>query len=116
MIPIDAPTLLQYGIAVYVPAGCYTYEIEIFYSNTVNPRLKPSDRKRVWRNSATAGERGVLFLWKIDSPLRVGYYTIVLRGYGKASGEGTLSLAIFEPTDCWVVGLPYSLYPPIALQ
>jgi hypothetical protein len=113
--PIDAPQVIRYGIAVYAPPlpSVDSLTLEILYSESPNPRIIPcSTSTRLWKRESEQGERGTLFLWKKDNQLTQGYYTLILEANNR---RGYCSIALTAPTDYWIVGLPYSIYPPIPL-
>lgn len=114
MIPSEPPLIIDKGIAVYAP---YLYEgclrVEIYFSPN-NPLLSfmscSNTQHKIWETTSSQSPTGTLFIYQTD--LTLGFYTVVLSN-PSLNKSGSLIVSILRPTKRVVVGLPYSIYPPI---
>ena len=124
MRSIAPPTILNYGIAVYFP-GTFSItskviQLEIFYSKE-NPLFSwiacDNIQRQIWSKKQSFSTNGTLFLYQLNSEIPLGFYTIKAKLYSADSQvkEGQLFIGITSPTPNLIIGLPYSVYPPIDL-
>jgi hypothetical protein len=118
MRPIEPILVIDEGIALYSPylSNVGDLRIEIFFSAT-NPSMNlincgPKEGK-LWEAVRPQSPTGTLFLFQ--SQLALGFYIIVLSSIDRLR-RGSLTLGVLRPTNRLVVGLPYSIYPPIDLE
>lgn len=120
---ITAPLIINQGIAVYVPAllgwenGVIRIEIthslnmQQFNRGNCNPK-----QQLIWQKLERQNPQGTLFLYHSPELLK-GFFNIrVEAANGSSQIQGQLKVGFTEPTSRLIVGLPYSLYPPITLS
>lgn len=120
MKPIIANPVIPQGIALYAPpleGSSALFELSIYYRET-NPLFSwlqcSNEEQLLWVTSQRQTNQGVIFLYQ--EPLRGGYYRLELKADdGKVVRSGALPIAITKPTPYLMIGLPYSIYPPITL-
>jgi hypothetical protein len=117
MRPSEPPLVIDRGLALYSPLlEQGQLRLEIYFS-IANPLLSFINCSRaehkVWELLANQSPTGTLFLYQTE--LELGFYTLVLSNETR-SRSGSLTLSILSPTKRIVVGLPYSIYPPIELR
>ena len=125
MIPVNAPLIVNRGIAVFVPPteGAQTKSfvtIKLFYSKN-NPDFTwiKCDKTLVslWEDNALEGETGNIFIYRALDVLSRGYYTILVTKItgGEAQIEGRKVVGFLRDQPRLIIGLPYSIYPAITL-
>ncbi|MBD2201538.1 hypothetical protein H6G33_09285 [Calothrix sp. FACHB-1219] len=124
MKPIQPPQIINKGIAIYSPylEGSIPglLSISIYFSST-NPLFNwlscDSTESLIWKNSSPPSKQGTLFLYEPKSDLELGFYRIELSLFkvNMLPVSGETRVAILTPTPYLIIGLPYSVYPPIVL-
>lgn len=124
MKPIAPPTILNYGIGAYFPGTVATatnyLRLEILYSKE-NPLFSwvacDNIQKQIWNKTEPYNPNGILFLYQLNSSLPLGFYTIRAKLFSSEAQvkEGQFFIGITSPTPNLIIGLPYSVYPPIDL-
>lgn len=126
MIPIKAPPILDYGIAIYVPpleqGGVVYVKCEISYVKD-NPlfawRNCDNNSRTLWTDVSAYSDTGILFLYKTLKSLDIGFYTIRLEARMKSGIPLTGSMTLGVTRDYKnkiIIGMPFSIYPPIPLS
>ncbi len=126
MIPIKAPPILDYGIAIYAPPldqGDVVYvRCEISYVKD-NPlfawRNCDNNTRILWTDVSAYSDTGILFLYKTLKSLDIGFYTIKLEARMKSGTSRTGSITLGVTRDYknkLIIGMPFSIYPPIPLS
>ncbi len=122
MEPVKPPSIINEGIAVYVPPIInekLVNTIDIFYSKNP-PMFKwigcDNTQSKIWSYTKYQSEKGDLFLYK--NRLIKGFYTIRISLVKKDGGtkQGQTTIGIIEPTPYIIIGLPYSIYPVISVS
>jgi len=123
MLEIKPKSIIDKGFAIYQPA----------YFNNFNSYIKieltyyKSDPRYIWtdcdpngyillKNTTSINKDGNLFIY--NNNLEKGFYKIYIEqiDLGNTSISGSLILGFKkEPTEAIIIGLPYSIYPPINL-
>jgi len=123
MLEIKPKSFMNKGIGIYQPppfsSGQSFVNLEIFYSKK-DPRYQwihcDNNLVTVFKSNQYIESNGNLFLF--DSDLEVGFYTIkvlaVQLGFSEIKGDLVVGIKK-EPTEPILIGLPYSIYPPITL-
>jgi len=121
MKPIQAPSIINNGIIIYVPTkeDFLKSKIEIFYS-AKNPlfsysHCEPSPSK-IWEKTDTSFDKGSLFIYATQNLLPRGFYRIKLTLYNLQQTkfmEGANTYAILTDKKTLYIGLPYSTFSPI---
>lgn len=122
MKPVKATSIIDRGIAVYVPtiAKYKKVRIEIFYS-AKNPLFSFSycqeDESKLWEKLDQNLGKGVLFLYTLKRRLKKGFYKIRLTAVGEdgrtLAGEEVYGL--LKAKDTLYIGFPYSSFSHIRL-
>jgi len=126
MIPVKAPSILDYGIAIYVPpledSSVSYVRCQIYYSKE-NPlfywRVCDNTVKKLWEDVSAYSNTGILFLYKTLNSLDIGFYTIKIEAQFKNSNlrKGELTLGVSRENKYkLIIGMPFSIYPPITLS
>jgi hypothetical protein len=117
MTPLEPPLVIDKGIGLYSPLvkDITSLRLEIYFSTT-NPLLSfascSSKEHKLWEVIQLQSPTGTLFLYQAE--LDLGFYTLVLSNEVRDM-RGSITLGVLRPTNRIVVGLPYSIYPPIEL-
>lgn len=121
MQAITAPNLIDKGVLIYVPPSetlkCLV-SIEINYTKT-HPKFMWSTCDdlitKIWQDEKYESSKGDIFAFR--SELQLGFYTLKVKKLSPDSRikQGSLTIGIIKPTPYLVIGVPYSIYPPITL-
>ena len=119
MQPIAPPEIIAQGLALYCPQTSGLLEVRIYYQ-AQNPKFNwiRCDRSEqlLWSASQRPSNGGLIFHYPSPSLLPAGYYRLELRQLeGIGQKEGNTTITILQPTKRLIIGLPYSIYPPIHL-
>jgi hypothetical protein len=121
MKPIQPPFIIKYGIVVYVPSkdDYNKSKIEIYYSPK-NPLFDYSQcneaNSKIWEKKDTMFNKGTLYLYTTNEPLKKGFYQIKLTMYDNFQTkfiEGINTYGILKEKDTLHIGIPYSTFGPI---
>lgn len=123
MKPIAPPFIIKNGIAVFFPvigkaAALVTLEIYYTRSNPIFSWLNcDTAQSKIWSKSIQQSPTGTLFLYETDKDLPLGFYTIAakLNRASSSTMSGQITVGVITPTPRLIIGLPYSIYPPIDL-
>ncbi len=123
MKPIAPPSILTKGIAVYIPPLMENsrgiVNVAIYYTKS-NPLFSwltcETSRVKLWSKSVEQTKGGSLFLY--EQELALGFYILQasLIKPDSSTIQGQMSLGLITPTPYIIVGLPYSIYPPISMS
>ncbi len=123
MNPIEPPFIINNGIAVFFPAmgnEVSLITLDIFYTKD-NPifawAMCDTSQSRIWSKNIQQSPTGTLFLYELDKELPLGFYTIraTLNRASSQPIKGQITVGVITPTPRLIIGLPYSIYPPIDL-
>jgi hypothetical protein len=123
MKPIAPPSILKYGIVIYVPSieDFVKSKVEIFYSPK-NPLFSyntcEENNSKIWEKKDTAFNKGSLYIYNTDKSLKNGFYQIKITMYNLYQTkliEGANTYAILNNKDSLYIGVPYSTFGPILL-
>jgi hypothetical protein len=123
MKPIKALSIIDKGIVVYVPSKeAFTKtKIDIYYSPK-NPLFSYSycedSPSKIWSKKDNLFDKGTLFIYNTDKPLKKGFYKINLTMYDQSQTrlvEGSNTYAILKEKNTLYIGVPYSSFGPILL-
>lgn len=123
MKPIKPPSIVKYGIVIYVPSkeNFNKSKIEIFYSPK-NPLFSYShceeSASKIWEKKDTSFDKGSLYIYSINQPLKVGFYQIkltMLDNFQTKFLEGSHTYAVLQEKDSLYIGVPYSSFGPILI-
>ncbi len=124
MKPITPPSIIKYGIVVYVPSkDTFTKsKIEIYYSPN-NPLFSYShcaeSTSKIWEKKDTNFNKGSLYIYSTSEALAPGFYQIKLTMYDNYQTkfiEGSNTYGILNKKDTLHIGLPYSTFGPILVN
>lgn len=124
MKPIQAPKLLEKGIAVFVPAlENYSHiKLEIFYSPK-NPLFSWSFCEespfKIWEKNDVSYDAGIAFLYKTTNNLDNGFYKIMITATSNGRDQqirGSQTYGILNDKETLYIGFPYSTFAPISLS
>ena len=124
MKPIEPPTLINKGIAIFCPPpqdkSKSLIVINIYYSKT-HPQLSWTDcdtrSALIWTSRSTQTPEGLLFLYESILKLEAGFYTIkITSSNGTNIKQGQTTIGLLSDQDNLIIGSPYSSYPPIELS
>lgn len=125
MQTIAPPFIVNRGIALYVPplrfierGGLVSLEISYRRKNPLFSWIT-CDTSEVKLSSTTQefNPDGVIFIYETADNLAAGFYTLALQlRTGRAVLKGSMTVGFIQPTPRLLVGLPYSVYGPIALS
>lgn len=125
MLEVKPKYQLTRGILVYVPPYKKEYSttnvrLQIYYSES-DPKLKwfqcDNTLSLIFEKTSLIQPNGNIFIGDFD--LIKGYYSFKVRILTPAIGELNGSQVIGftkQPTEPLVIGLPYSIYPPITMR
>ena len=126
MQPIKPPSIINNGIAVFAPASerikvPSLISIEIYYevNNPLFSWLNCSTEKvKIWDKTQSQVPSGTLFIYETPGDLTLGFYTIKIINTTavRSQTSGQILVGINSPTPRLIIGLPYSIYPPIDLS
>jgi hypothetical protein len=119
MQPIAPPSIIAQGIALYCTQTSGLLELRIYYQ-AQNPKFNwiRCDRSEqlLWSAAQRPSNGGLIFHYPSRSLLEAGYYRLELRQTEEVQKkEGNATVTILQPTKRLIIGLPYSIYPPIHL-
>lgn len=125
MLEIKAPYEIARGILVFVPPYRSEYpttnlQLEIYYSRS-DPKLNwlncDNTLSLIFQKNVSVQPNGNILIY--DADLIRGFYTFKLKiitpSIGELSGSQVIGFTK-EPTEPLVIGLPYSIYPPITVR
>lgn len=123
MKPIQAYSYISKGIGVFFPdidsIKNYLLKVEIFYSK-INPCFSWIDNKtsevKIWEETIRNNTNGILFLYQTPMELVAGFYTVKAAILSdKQPKTGQITIGLYKTTPYLLIGVPYSMYPPITL-
>jgi hypothetical protein len=121
MKPIQPPFIIKYGIILYVPnkEDFIKSKVEIFYSPK-NPLFSYShceeSASKIWEKKDTSFNKGSLYIYSTQRPLRKGFYQIKLTMYDNFQTkfvEGFNTYGLLKEKNTLHIGIPYSTFGPI---
>lgn len=119
MTPIAPPSVISQGVGLYCSQTSGLLELKVYYQ-AQNPKFNwiRCDRSEalLWSAAQRPSNGGLLFHYPSPTLLPAGYYRLeLIQLEGTSQKRGSLSFAILQPTKRVIIGLPYSIYPPIHL-
>ena len=122
MNPITPIPYINKGIIVYFPnieTIKYLVKLEIYYSQN-NPLFDwvncYNSEVKIWEQTTTKDDFGILFLYRTTVDLQPGFYTIKATMLSnQQSKTGEITVGLYQTTPYLAIGVPYSMYPPITL-
>lgn len=124
MKPINLNNSINKGILVFFPALNtslnYLLKLEIFYTKS-NPLFNwincDNSEQKIFEEVSRESKSGILFNYNIPTDLEAGFYTFKSTLIdSQQPKEGQLTIGLFQNQSYIVIGLPYSMYPPITLS
>lgn len=123
MLEVKPKQLINKGILVYQPPMFDTVtsyvNVDIFYSVN-DPRLTwlscDNTASKVFSSNQYVQPNGNMFVFDVE--LITGFYSIVVKSVSVGVSQLSGSLVVGfkkQPTEPLIIGLPYSIYPPITL-
>jgi len=124
MEPVRAEPLVINGLVVYSPPMSLLkgglLRLTVTYSEH-SPDFswvtcRDTTLTPLWQIEDYYTPQGTLFVYDSGIPLKVGHYSLVLTLQADRTYTGKEEITLMEPTPRIVIGLPYSVYPPILLS
>lgn len=120
---ITAPSVVEKGIAIYVPRQEEFTQVHIrIIHSAKNPLFEwePCNKKEsvIWEKTDYAYNNGILFVYTSNTKLKKGFYTIEIKALAKNNRilRGSEIYGVLKEKDSLHIGLPYSKFSPIVLN